>query len=337
VFVHGLLDPAFEERLQRVAPAVFFAHGYYGVCISGEKTHKFPIAQPCGRRFGPPCLALYYPRRCGGLSPPTMVRDYMRQRRRLELLGRYDAVVTASEHMRAEFVRHGAAGGRVVTCPFPAVGPDGPAPGGARPRHADTRDGWHLVFAGRMDRLKGGDRLIDVLPAVHAAAGRPLEVTLAGDGPARADWERRARRAAAAHPAIDIRFTGWLQRPALDALLDRADLVVMPSLWPEPFGLTGVEANRRGVPVVAYATGGIPEWLTEGGNGCLAPADPPTHEGLTEAIVRCLAWLSAGRDLRVRARQAAAARSEAAHVAALLAVLRDAAQAPRGMRADRPA
>ena len=71
MYVHGLSDPAFEERLQSIAPSVLFAHAYYGTCISGDKTHQLPVIQPCARRFGPACLALYYPRRCGGLNPVT--------------------------------------------------------------------------------------------------------------------------------------------------------------------------------------------------------------------------------------------------------------------------
>src|SRR2546423_8225430 len=39
-----------------VAPAVFFAHAYYGTCISGAKTFKRPTVTPCDRRFGPKCL-----------------------------------------------------------------------------------------------------------------------------------------------------------------------------------------------------------------------------------------------------------------------------------------
>ena len=78
---------------------------------------------------------------------------------------------------------------------------------------------------------------------------------------------------------VSVEFAGWLQKDALTLRLASTDVVVMPSLWPEPFGLVGPEANRRGVPVVAFATGGIPEWLHDGVNGCLAPGDPPRRMG----------------------------------------------------------
>ena len=55
------------------------------------------------------------------------------------------------------------------------------------------------------------------------------------------------------------------------ALFARASLVAIPSLWPEPFGLVGLEAAQFGVPAVAFDVGGIGEWLTDGGNGILVP------------------------------------------------------------------
>ena len=326
IYGHGFVDPALEEQIAGIAPTVFFAHSYYGTCISGDKTHKFPVVRPCDRVFGPPCLGLYFPRRCGGLSPVTMIQEYERQRRRLGLLRRYAAVLTHSEHMRRELLRHGAAGGRVFHFPYsvtggaPSVAPAVPARA-ARPADA----AWRLIFMGRMDRLKGGAYLLDALPAAQAAVGRPLHLTFAGDGPSRSQWESHARRITARHPRVTVEFAGWLQQAALADRLDATDVAVVPSLWPEPFGLAGPEANRRGLPVVAYATGGIREWLTEGVNGCLAPGDPPTVDGLTDALVRCLRSLEASDALRHGALKVGHAHADDLHLDGLLRVLGDAA------------
>ena len=106
-FSHGLLDPEIEARTLHIAPAVFLAHAYYGTCISGAKMFKSPTNMPCSRTFGWPCLAHYYPRRCGGWSPITMVREFRRQSARFELLSQYKAIVTLSSHMQREYARHG--------------------------------------------------------------------------------------------------------------------------------------------------------------------------------------------------------------------------------------
>src|SRR5438132_30986 len=56
IYAHGLLDPELEARTLAIAPGVFCAHAYYGTCISGGKTFKFPVVTPCNRPFGWHCL-----------------------------------------------------------------------------------------------------------------------------------------------------------------------------------------------------------------------------------------------------------------------------------------
>jgi glycosyltransferase involved in cell wall biosynthesis len=71
-----------------------------------------------------------------------------------------------------------------------------------------------------------------------------------------------------------IEFAGWLNNGELAKRYQQCTLVAFPSLWPEPFGRVGPEAFVHGKPVVAYATGGIPDWLTDNGTGYLvAPGD----------------------------------------------------------------
>jgi glycosyltransferase involved in cell wall biosynthesis len=324
-YVHGLLNPDLERRLLESAPAVLFAHAYYGTCISGQKTHRLPFVQPCDRVFGAACLALFYRRRCGGLSPLTMAREYARQGARNALLPRYAAVMTHSDHMRREFTRHAAAGGRVIHSTYLRSDADVVSVPSRLRAARLAADPWHLVFIGRMDRLKGGDFLLDALPQTHTTLGSPLRVTFAGDGPARDKWQRRAAEITAANPGISVQFTGWLQRPEVNSLLDTADVLVVPSVWPEPHGLVGPEAGRRGVPAVAFDTGGIKEWLVEGVNGCLAPGRRPDAAGLAGALVRCLRSLSSSDALRFGALSSVKDEDDNRHVDVLLTILEDAA------------
>jgi glycosyltransferase involved in cell wall biosynthesis len=321
VYVHGLMNPTFEEQLQAVAPAVLFAHGYYGTCISGDKTHRLPVIQPCARPFGAACLALYYPRRCGGLNPVTFARDYARQRHRWRLLRRYAAVLTHSEHMRQEYLRNGAASGQVFNCSIVTDDRSGVPHLHGQLVPTDRIRVPHLIFAGRMDPLKGGEQLLRACARALDYIPAGLRVTLAGDGRERARWEEVAREVSAQREQLSIHFTGWLGAAGVARLLATADILVMPSLWPEPFGLIGQEANRQGVPVVAYATGGIPEWLVEGVNGCLAPGNPPTVAGLADAMVRCLSDRPRHRAMRKAAVTAGHSRPDDLHIEAVLEVL----------------
>jgi glycosyltransferase involved in cell wall biosynthesis len=282
VYGHGLLTPDLEAAVVDVAPTVFYAHNYHGTCLSGDKSCRLTQG-PCHRRFGAACLFRYYPLGCGGSrNPLTVWGEYRRQAQRSRTLGRCRFILTASRHMRQEYLKHGFDPDRVRVVPYPVSASEGVVP------LVEAGPPSRLLFQGRMTDLKGGRVLLEALPRVRAILDRPLHVTFAGDGHARPDWERRASALQASDPGLTIRFPGWVSGDVQRRLIAQADLLVVPSVWPEPFGLVGPEAGLHGVPAAAFAVGGIPDWLEHGRNGFLAPGDPPTADGLANAIVECL-------------------------------------------------
>lgn len=321
LFAHGLSDPGLEARTLEVAPGVFVAHAYYGTCISGAKAFKFRETRPCDRKFGWPCVANFYPRRCGGWSPITMAREFRRQSDRLALLSTYRAIVTLSGHMQEEYERHGLRATRIKG----AIEP-GPVVDDAGAITSDRE--WRLLFVGRMDALKGGTFLLDALPHAAQQLKRTLSLTFAGDGPARASWSAHAAALTRRDPQLHVEFVGWLDRDDVDRRMAASDLLMLPSVWPEPFGLVGLEAGHRRLPVAAFDVGGISEWLRPGVNGHLAPGDPPTATGLADAIVACLRDRQTHDRLRHGAASMAAEFGVDEHIRALLETLRAAATVP---------
>jgi glycosyltransferase involved in cell wall biosynthesis len=278
VYVHGLHDVNTADRLLDIAPSVTFVHTYIGTCISGTKTHMRPRPIACSRRFGPACLALYLPRGCGGSNPVTMVRLYRSHLQRQQTLVKQAAVITHSDHMKNELAKHGISAS-VVPFPVSASAAD----------HDASLDATNdILFAGRMDSVKGGAMLLDALPQIQRELNRPLRVQFSGDGPDRLRWEGLAAGIQAKEAQISIRFPGWSDEAQLSCQMKTSRLLVVPSLWPEPFGSVGLTAARCGVPAAAFGVGGIPQWLHDGVNGHLAPAVPATAAGLADAVVRCL-------------------------------------------------
>ncbi|HEX2202618.1 MAG TPA: glycosyltransferase family 4 protein, partial [Longimicrobium sp.] len=269
-FSHNMRPLEVERALLASLPVVKMMHGYFGTCIGGQKTHLFPRAEPCARVFGPACLALYVPRRNGRLNLPYIADQWRWANDQRALFGAYAAVVTASGAMRDEYVRNGVHPSKAHAVPlFPTTGP---APG---EDPAPPPDAFRLLFLGRMTRLKGGDVLVRAAALASERIGRPVPLTMAGDGPQRAEWE-----ALAASLGVDADFPGWVEPEARAGLFRAASLLAVPSVWPEPFGLVGLEAGAFGVPAAAFDVGGIREWLRPGANGWLAPGRPPTPEGL---------------------------------------------------------
>lgn len=305
-FSNNMTLLALEARALDEWPVVKFMHGYAGTCISALKTHAFPAFTACNRTLGPACLALYGPRHCGVLTLTALAGGYRWARAQQQLFTRYAAVLVASEHMAHEFARHGVPRGRIELVPlFPSVAPhDGP-------RESDGS----VLFLGRMTALKGGDLLIRAIAGVNRLTGRSLPVVMAGEGPQRGAWEQLAAR-----EGVDASFPGWLDAAGRRAALSRAAVLAVPSVWPEPFGLVGLEAAAMGVPAVAFDTGGIRQWLRHGASGYLvAPADG--HEGLAISLTTILTNAALRDELSRGALAVAREMSLDAHVSALERIL----------------
>jgi glycosyltransferase involved in cell wall biosynthesis len=178
-----------------------------------------------------------------------------------------------------------------------------------------------------MDALKGGAQLLRALARLPRRLGRGVHLILAGEGPEKARWEGLARRLCHATEGMTVEFVGWVDQRQLTQLLMETDLLVVPSLWPEPFGLVGLEAAWYGVPAAAYAVGGIPDWLRDGVNGHLALGEPPTAEGLAEAIFRCLGDQAHYASLQAGAKRVVAGFAEvSAHTRAVVEILAKASE-----------
>ena len=69
-----------------------------------------------------------------------------------------------------------------------------------------------------------------------------------------------------------VTYHGHLPQNALQSELDRAWVQVVPSLWPEPFGMVVIEAMSRGTPVIVADTGTPPTLIQDGVSGWIVPA-----------------------------------------------------------------
>jgi glycosyltransferase involved in cell wall biosynthesis len=144
----------------------------------------------------------------------------------------------------------------------------------------------------RLEPIKG-------LPFLLQAAGAlqrhhpDLRIEFAGSGSCEPRLRLLASRLGLAG---SISFLGW--RHDVEALHRRWQVFAQPSVH-EGFGLAALEAMASGLPVVASATGGLPELVEEGVTGFLVPV------GVVDTLADRLGRLLEDEELRIRMGQAA--------------------------------
>jgi glycosyltransferase involved in cell wall biosynthesis len=122
-------------------------------------------------------------------------------------------------------------------------------------RRNDGPRPYDLAFVGRLVSDKGAALLLDAL-ALLAGDGLAPRLLLIGSGP-----EEPALRAQAAALGLEgrVTFAGPRRGAELAALLNQARILVVPSLWAEPFGIVALEGIACGCIVVGSERGGLPE------------------------------------------------------------------------------
>jgi glycosyltransferase involved in cell wall biosynthesis len=257
------LSPAIFPALRGV-PTVAFVHYYKPICPTALKV--LPDGSLCDVPAGLVC----WRSGCVGLA------EWLRDRPRYALirsgLARANRVLACSRWMVEQLHLNGITAEAI---PLPV-----PPPGSGFVR-APAREPLFL-YCGRLDREKGVDLLLRVFARVLAR--RPAaRLRIVGGGQRRAALETLAADLGIGDA---VRFEGRGSFAEVETALSDAWALVAPSVWPEPLGLTAIEAITRGVPAITSASGGFAETVEDGISGHLVTNgdEPALAECLVAAV-----------------------------------------------------
>lgn len=258
-----------EAEIRKQFPVVKSLH-VHDFCPAGTKFH-FALDKVCGHATGPMCLPrMIYKRCCLDKNPATLWMFYDRALKSIKNDKKTARIIVASEFVKREAVKSGYREDQVQVIPYFVE---------AKPENPEglVNNRKTILATGRVVGEKGLDRLL--LAVTQMRTKKDWRLYIDGDGPVLKELKKKASVL-----KLDdrVEFTGWLPPAQHWDLFRRSNVVVVPSLWPEPFGLVGIEAMSFGKPVIAFNVGGIPDWLTHDETGFLI--EPYNVEAMAEKI-----------------------------------------------------
>jgi phosphatidyl-myo-inositol dimannoside synthase len=189
---------------------------------------------------------------------------------------------------------------------------------------AEWRRRWRLgdrpvvLSAGRLVARKGHDTMLRAWPQVLSACPDAVLI-IVGDGPMRPFLQRAVRRQGLSASVRMVPGVPWSQMPGVYAA---ADVFALPcrtrlrGLQPEAFGIVFLEAAASGLPVVAGASGGVPETVLDGQTGYVVP--PRDLDQLVRRVVSLLSTPATAAAMGARGRREVSARHASGRSARVL-------------------
>lgn len=269
VFLHAVRDPALVMALTGPWQSLAYVHDFHLTCPGLAKYFYRWGTGICQQPYGFGCVPNIYWHRCATAKNPLsvyqimkQVKDYLAAHRQLS------ALFTASSYMRQLLIQNGLEPGRVHLLPHFSLIPPNPPP-------FPTNSPPTILYVGRLEPEKGLPLLFQALRQLST----PCQLLIAGEGSRRTEYEGLV-----SHLGLtsQVQFLGWLQPSQLEQVYRQTHCLVLPSLWPEPFGMVGIDAFGYARPVIAFNVGGISDWLKDGNNGFLVP--PQDTAQLTDRL-----------------------------------------------------
>lgn len=165
-------------------------------------------------------------------------------------------------------------------------------------------DGRVVLYVGRVEERKGVHVLVDAFERIVSARVPDARLRIVGPS---SYWQRgdngyydTLSRRCAANPRIELHGPTYDDKE-LSEVYRSATVAVVPSTFPEALGLTSLEAQASGVPVVVSDSGGLPETVASGRSGFVF--ENRHSEQLAEMVIDILRNDDRRREMAAAARE----------------------------------
>lgn len=264
ILLHTRKSWTLAPALHSFAPTLAYAHDYAFVCPASVAYFRFS-RQACDLPPGLHCLANAYLKGCNSRRPDRNVANLRAVRTSIASSRHLHGILVGSQFVKDRMILAGVREDFIHVLPYfsPREGPAEVDYSGEDPNL--------ILYLGRIAEPKGIDLLVEAL----ALLPPERRLLIAGEGYYQVEVERLIQEKGLGDRVEFAPYFGFDDGAAkAEQAYRSAAVVVVPSVWPEPFGLVGLEAFSFGKPSVAFDVGGIREWLDDGTVGLLArPGD----------------------------------------------------------------
>jgi glycosyltransferase involved in cell wall biosynthesis len=258
VLIHKTHTDSTVSDISQRWPSLRMLHDHDLVCL---RRHKYtPLSNhSCERPAGHSCYThlCFVTRNQADTGFPLRLKTVAARKRDIASHQYIRRFIVGSQWMQQSLTGNGIDARRVaIINPIPACLDTA--------RALPPSDAAEILCVGQIIRGKGVDLLLRALAITPGS----WHATIVGSGNHLEQCRALARQLGI---ATRVTFTGRVAHEDLQNYYQRARFTVVPSRWPEPFGMVGIEAMARGRPVIGFAAGGIGDWLRDGENGILVP------------------------------------------------------------------
>ncbi|MDC1198090.1 glycosyltransferase family 4 protein [Algibacter sp.] len=305
--VHSLSEPKLLDALFAIAPVVRTIHEPRIFC-PGQGKYWAKTESICTIPCGVHCIVHAYTKQCCNRHPKRLLRQFANTHYEVKTASHRYAALLANSHYTQEGAREvGFLEETMHLLHYPTYTT-------AEPQYFEGTN-FHIVFSGRLSRTKGLHYLLDAM-ALVAQQFEQVHLDVLGAGHDEAAFRAQAE---ALGIAQQVTFHGWADRETIDRVVSEATVVAFPSIYPEAFGISGIEAMMRGKPVVGFDVGGVKDWLRHGETGLLVPVKDT--QGFADAVSKLLQDDDLRHQMGRRAREIALAEfSEEVHMQKLIKI-----------------
>lgn len=253
VMWHGV--PNMAELVLNLANSYPVVATFHGACCPSSGRLLPDKDEICFQKGGYACLFNWYARQCGfGKSPMTAVRAIREHQLSIQALSNCERIYAVSKSVKRFLMIEGLPDENIQVFDN-TLGTLGNLR--AAPVHRiDPHSPLSLLYVGRLVQSKGVQYFVEAIRQL-VLRGEDVRAHIVGDG-----WHRSALQDIVERLGLEkvVAFYGRVPGEKVNLLYHRADIVVVPSVWPEPAGLVVPEAREQGKPVVVCDAGGLPEW-----------------------------------------------------------------------------